>query len=315
MEALSQVADDLFELVIDIDPARTTWDRISDRAALKARQLAQRIDVLEAQLAGTKLEGALDLRSASRWLVELADDLANKKSEERWRAHYVALAKSYDDMVRASTAARLEELGRFRRLSPANHSRSFFHALSGVVGAVAYHFLLDRTSALLVMSIFVATFTALEILRRTSAKANDAMMRFPLIRRIARAREYYEINSSTYYGWGMLFAVYFCSQQAVEAGCLVLAFGDPMASYLGRRFGKLKLFRDKSLVGSLAFFGAAFLAVLAFRLALYPGDVAMALGVAAVAGLAGALTELFTFKLDDNFSVPLLTAIAVTLVF
>lgn len=320
MEKLGRVADDLFELVLDIDPARTSWERISSDAARRARDLAQEAKLLQGEL-GAALQGrplaqALvnHLASASARLLELADTLKERSGEARWRAVYSNLARSYEDIVKAAVAAQLSTLGRFRRLSPANHARSFFHASSGLFAAACYHWLLDRRAALLIMGTCVIVFSGLELLRRYSPKANDAMMRFPIIRRVARAHEYYRINSATFYAWGLLLAVLFGSQVGVEAGLLVLAFGDPIASYVGRRHGKLKLYRDKSVVGSLAFVIAGFLAVMAFQWVAYPDwGWAPRLSTALVAAIAGAVAEVFTFKLDDNFSVPLATALAVSL--
>lgn len=264
MEKLGRVADDLFDLVLDIDPARTSWERISSDAARRARALAQEAKLLQSELSVALMERPLaqalanHLAAASARLLELADTLKERSGEDRWRGLYSNLARSYEDIVRAAVEARLSTLGRFRRLSPANHARSFFHASSGLFAAACYHWLLDRQAALVIMASCVVLFSALELLRRYSPRANDAMMRFPIIRRVARAHEYYRINSATYYAWGLLLAVLFGSKVGVEAGLLVLAFGDPLASYVGRRYGKLKLYRDKSVVGSLAFVVAGF---------------------------------------------------------
>lgn len=315
MEKLGRVADDLFELVLDLDPARTSWERISADAVKRARALAAEARALKGELNQALAERRLGqaLAAASARLSELADSLKDG-GEAAWRSHYTNLAKSYEELVRAAVEAKVATLGRFRRLSPANHSRSLFHALSGLGAAAIYHWMISREQALWIMATCVVVFSGLELWRWRSPKANDFLMRSPMIRRIARAHEYYRVNSATFYAWGLLFAVAFCTQASVEAGCLVLAFGDPFASYLGRRFGRRKIFRDKSWVGALAFSVAAFLAVVVFQLVAYPEwPWSQRVLIAAIAALAGAVAEVFTFRLDDNFTVPLTAAIAVTL--
>ena len=59
----------------------------------------------------------------------------------------------------------------------------------------------------------------------------------------------------------MVIGVYFLPQHAVEAGALVLGIGDPIASIVGKTWGKTKVWGEKSLEGSLGFFGIAVLAL------------------------------------------------------
>lgn len=75
------------------------------------------------------------------------------------------------------------------------------------------------------------------------------------------------------------------------------AFGDIFAALVGRIFGKTKIFREKTLVGSLAGFTAN-MAIGIFILSEYP------LLVLAMA-LTATIAELLSQKLDDNLVVPL----------
>jgi phytol kinase len=96
---------------------------------------------------------------------------------------------------------------------------------------------------------------------------------------------------------------------AVELGLLVLAFGDPAASVLGKRYGKRKLWREKSLVGFNAFIAISFVVSFIFlSLAMGGETLTWRLGVAAIAAVVGAVTELFSERLDDNFTILVMTA-------
>ncbi len=248
-------------------------------------------------------------------LSALVEALNNGKNAREWRRIYGRLAKDYEELVRALRESRVLEGFDFKRLAPANYVRNVFHVLSGILGALTYHYLIDRTGALIIMGTLVFTFTSLEIFRRYSTGMNDLLMRFPFFKHVARAHEYYRVNSATYYAWGLLIASFFAPAQAVESGCLVLAFGDPVASNLGRRFGKRKIFRDKSFVGSASFFGAAFLVLFAYTVVFFPHQPwNLALTVALVGAAAGAIAEALTVRLDDNLTVPLSVALALALV-
>lgn len=248
-------------------------------------------------------------------LSALVEALNNGKNAREWRRIYGRLAKDYEELVRAMRESRVFEGITFKRLAPANYVRNAFHVLSGIFAALTYHYLIDRTGALIIMTTLVVTFTTLEILRRYSTATNDLLMRFPFFKHVARAHEYYRVNSATYYAWGLLIATIFTPAQAVEAGCLVLAFGDPVASNLGRRYGKKKLFRDKSIVGTVSFFFAAFVVLAAYLVIFFPAQpMSLVLVLAGVGASSGALAEALTARLDDNLTVPLSVALSQALV-
>ncbi|MGD9141956.1 MAG: SEC59/DGK1/VTE5 family protein [bacterium] len=97
----------------------------------------------------------------------------------------------------------------------------------------------------------------------------------------------------------------FPKQVAVAALCFLI-IGDTVAALVGRRFGRIRLFGRKTLAGSLAFFVVAFAAG-----SVIPGlDTYTALIGAAVAAVAEALP----LPVDDNFSIPILSGVAMVLV-
>ena len=87
-------------------------------------------------------------------------------------------------------------------------------------------------------------------------------------------------------------------------------FADPAAALVGRRFGKHPLVNGRTLEGSGAFFVVAVIAITAVLLTLHPDLTTgwrMPMVVVGTA-LAGTLFELFSFRIDDNLSIPLGTA-------
>lgn len=319
MAALSQTMEGLSQLILDLDPARASWARLAERAKEPAEELRRQLERLRAQLAArvaedgegsraARLDAALTQASAA--LSELQEALSEKVDPARWRALYATLAASYEQMRRLVDALpQPVPAAPAPRISRTNLVRSLFHMGSGLFAALLYHFALTRGQAIVVMGALVVLFVGLEVARRRSSAFNDFLMRGALIKVIARPHEYFRVNSSTYFVIGLLIAAITCPKVAVELGCLVLAVADPVASTLGRRFGKTKLYRDKSFIGTAAFLGAALLASAAYLAILHP-EAGRLWMVAGLAALVGALAELYTTRLDDNLTIPLSVALA-----
>lgn len=128
----------------------------------------------------------------------------------------------------------------------------------------------------------------------------------------------------------------FSSTQEIIAGCATtfLMLGDPVAAYIGGKFGRVRFWNSKSLEGMLAFFLAGTTAAGLFLLLHswlilqgFPNAVREAeysffgnrhlalLAVLVVGSAAAAVTEFFSSNrlaglLDDNLEVPIMAAIA-----
>lgn len=313
--ALTETMDGLSQLILDLDPARTTWARIRDRAKAPTEELARKLERVKKDVAarfeGPDLTRANEaLARASALVAELQVALTEHVDGARWRSLYARLAQSYEE-IRALLAAVPTTVPErpVARISRTNLSRSFFHAVMGLGAALLYHFVLTRTQAIVIMATVVTVFSGLELGRRRWTALNDFLMRLPFIKVIARPHEYFRVNSATYFAFGLLIAALTFPQAAVELGCVILAVADPLASTLGRRFGRTKLYRDKSLVGTGAFIGAGALAGAVYLELLFPGLEGAGFAVLLAVGAAAA-AELFTSRLDDNLTVPLAAALA-----
>ena len=98
------------------------------------------------------------------------------------------------------------------------------------------------------------------------------------------------------------------SPGAAEAACLVMGFGDSAAALVGTRLGKRQLLGGRTLEGSIAFVGAAFMAVFLFRVMFYPAaPLAWTAAMALAGATCGALLELLSSRLNDNLTVPVVT--------
>lgn len=96
---------------------------------------------------------------------------------------------------------------------------------------------------------------------------------------------------------GVLAALLLFPIHTAKIAIFALAFGDGLASLVGKRFGKIRLafFKDKTVAGSLTCFAAVFLSSLA---------VSGNFGKSLVLGIVGACIEMLPLKDYDNLLIP-----------
>ena len=193
---------------------------------------------------------------------------------------------------------------------PANATRSLFHVASGAMSLALLRLMPGRSSLIAAATGFAILAWSLEGLRRVSPAINNLLMR--ILSPIAHPRERHHVNSSTWYGTALLILALFFPLRAAEVGVVVLALADPAAGLIGRRFGRIRIRAGRSLEGTLAFVVAGSIGALT-SLAVFHAMPWSSRIILAVAGaVAGAVAELVSTRLDDNFTIPLTTAIAVT---
>ena len=210
----------------------------------------------------------------------------------------------------AETAPVSELVARASR-RPTNYTRTAFHMTSGVVSLSALLLLPGRVWVFAIAGSLAVVCWTLEILRRTRPALNEKLM--GLFRHIAHGEERHKVNSSTWYATALALMAAGAPTLPSALGVVVLASADPAAGFFGRRFGRTHLLEGRSLEGTLAFFAVG--AITAFLTALFVSDSSplSALALAVVAGATGAIAELFSRRLDDNFTVPVVVTFATTL--
>lgn len=314
-QALHHFALDLREFVANLQrprPGDGAWVLAARR---RCHELAERVAELRERLTAHRRHMPQVIAELGVNLQAYSAQLGERMSRARLAEMRATLARRYEDLLAQVRAARLwrpELAEKLRSLRLPSWARSLFHVGCGLGSVVIYQFLLGRQAVLGVLLGLVGVFGGLEVSRRFFPRFNDFMVD-RLFGAISRPQERYKVNSATWYLLALLVIVLVTPLQAACAAALALGFGDPAASVIGSRFGRTKLVRDKSLEGSLAFLGAAFLAMGAYLLAFAPGlGVGGALAAAAATAGVGALVELFSENLDDNFSVPVASALTIS---
>ncbi len=287
-----------------LDPARHlpgTTDAQRSELALLREELDTLLPLLDADPALADTARALrSFRDA------LPRDATVPEDRDGRDALYRALAPRYEAAARAARRAG----ARTPFLRPTNHLRSAVHLLSGLAVVIAFETVFTPTTARWTAGAFTVWAWSLEAARRVSPTVNRWCMAF--FGPIAREHEYHRVNAATWYGTALLVLAFTAYGPAGALGLLGLAIGDPVAGYVGRTYGTIRVLGEKSLEGSLAFALASAFAGYLYLVALHP-EVTNPFALAVLTGITGAVVELLSVRLEDNFTIPVFTAWAAQL--
>jgi dolichol kinase len=314
-EHVTAVALDVHVLLTQLQKPRIAQPDWARRMLEQCRDLSARVrEARESDTPRRKTaREAMDRLSAS--LSAYAAELAERPTVARMKQFAHRLSVDYEELraeLKTEWAAFPVADGtrplRLPPLKPVTWARSVFHGATGLLGVLMYQFVLTQSQALAIMGCLAATAVVLEVTRRLSRRWNRFLIErvFGLV---ARPWERHRTNSATYYTIALTLVVLVMPKVAAQVGVLALAFGDPAASLAGRKWGRRKLRGDKSLVGTLAFVAAAFLSVTGFLL-LFAPEVGLwaRLGMAATVAIVGAGVEVVGDRLDDNFTIPVVSS-------
>jgi dolichol kinase len=188
-------------------------------------------------------------------------------------------------------------------------ARRLWHFL-GVMGILYLYWKIPPEKARAAVLVFCLPLVAIDIARLYSPAMNKAML--ILFKPFMRESERHRLAGITFMLIGVIINVLFLPRAVVPLTLLFLGVADPVASFVGIRYGKDKLVGNKSLQGSFAAFVACF--VLACGYLSYLGLMHERLFIVCLlAGLIGALSELMPVgKLDDNLVFPVMSGVLLT---
>ncbi len=290
---------DLYELLLALDPAR-----FQQEARPKLREGLASVRDRLSDIVG-RVEG-VELADETRTIVSvLKDKLPNTDgAKELWMTLREELSLAYEAVVAALRSHSVS----VPSLRPTNYVRNFFHVGNGLIVLLMLRFMPEKALLWTATSAFLFVWT-LEGTRRISEEWNNRLMK--IFGAVAHPGEHYKVNSGTMYVSALFALAWLREPTASAIGVAVLALADPAASIIGRRFGKTKLIHGRSLEGTLTFALVGAAAAIGAVYFFHPAaPFFMTLGLAALGGVAGAITELLSGRIDDNFSIPVVTALS-----
>ncbi len=316
-EEIERIMDELHEFVSTVQRPKLFDESWTTKMHETCLDIQTRIDELRASFEQKREAWSDSLDEIADTLRNYSKELSQETSTTRLQTLYQSLESNYEDLFQylrgLSKDIAAWKPDSMQHLKPINYKRNLFHIGNGILAIITYEFIFGEFWSLIAVLCMLTLAVSLEVSRRFSDRWNDFLVN-KVFGMVSRPFEMHKVNGSTYYLLGLAMILLLFPKHAVEAGVLVLTFADPAASMLGKQFGKKKLYRDKSRFGTSVFFTVATLAIFIF-LAIARPDIAWlpALGIAGSVGLVGALTELFTVHLDDNFTVPVMCAAVASL--
>jgi diacylglycerol kinase (CTP) len=214
------------------------------------------------------------------------------------------------NLTHVQPQAYVDPIARVKRES-IHWKRKVFHVIG--IGTCALTYALTSVTwmeALAILGAVAVIFSSLDMARFYIPSLNQKVRKDfgPFMRD-------YELNSlsgSTWFFFAGLIAIAAFPKVAVALSFLYLAIGDPLASWVGLKWGRIRLPGGKSLEGSLTFFVVS--AVAGLALLFFDASVAFGWSAVALVGITAAVAafaEWLPIKgVDDNFIVPLLTSAA-----
>lgn len=191
-------------------------------------------------------------------------------------------------------------------------ARKFWH-ISGVFLIFVMWSVLPINFSYVGLILALLVFVPVDFIRQRHPGLNDFVLH--LFRPLLRQGEEKRLAGTTYLLVGVTLIAFIFPRPVVSVTLLFLAFADPIASFIGIKYGKDKVFGHKSLQGFMAAYFVCFICSFVFMMAhAYPPDRSLVFCI--LAGLVGALAELVPiWKLDDNLTLPLLSACGLSVLF
>ena len=297
---------ELHTLLRDMDPAR--WrDELEqvfrDRLAEVTAGIQRLMDALESSTGLESVRGKLAELAALIEEHTPSADLPAARLRKEWNALRKRMQAEYEALAQQLKPFDIHAPS----LRPTNYARNVLHVSGGLLAAWLILEVLTPVSMLLVAVVATSFAWTLELSRRRSARVNALCMK--VLGRVAHPHEAHRINSSTWYLTSLTVLALTSSPLACAMAVLILGVADPAAAVVGRRFGRTKLVNGRSLEGTLAFVVAGATAGLAMLRVFFP-ELGWGLSLALAFGGAvpAAITELYSRRVDDNFSIPLAVA-------
>ncbi len=228
--------------------------------------------------------------------------------KRRWLAFKQRMQPAYAAVAEALRAEAIH----VPSLRPTNYLRSLLHVGSALFALTVIEFVPSGWMVVIAAAWAVFSWSA-EISRRVSPRVNALMMK--VFGPVAHQHETKRVNSATWYATALLLLSLTHNPVICAVAVVVLGVGDPIAGLIGRRFGRTRLLHGRSLEGTLAFVVSAALVTFAALRVFHPAlALGLTAGIALAGAVAGAIAELVSLRVDDNFSIPLSAACGALLV-
>lgn len=168
-----------------------------------------------------------------------------------------------------------------------------------------YIFFLSKETVILLLAIFMTVVIIFELFRLKNEKLNQKLLK--IFDGIYRENEAKRISTLIFTLSGIFFTILFFEKEIALLAIFFLTFGDGFAAIIGEKYGKHKIFGEKSLEGVIANFLTCLAVGLIFSF-FYP----MKFYQIFFGSLAATIIEILPIK--DNLLIPIISAFVMTII-
>ncbi|MFX0073974.1 MAG: glycerol-3-phosphate acyltransferase [Candidatus Hermodarchaeota archaeon] len=169
---------------------------------------------------------------------------------------------------------------------------------------IFFYMIFDKITALFIIGIVAIAFISLDITRFLNKQTNVLLT--VKIKSIFRKGEEKKFSSMTIFLVATFISILLFDKDIAITALTFLIFGDIFSKIFGLAYGKHKIFQ-KSLEGTLAYLGCTLICGFVLYNILGVPILILLIGV-----IAAPLVELFSFQLNDNFTVSLISGSVMT---
>lgn len=198
---------------------------------------------------------------------------------------------------------------RLRLRNDLHLARKTWHCCMGLFMAFVYVIGTPKVVCVLLLLSALAFFLTAEYARLKFPKLNQFAIR--AMGPIMRKSEVNKVSGTPFYIGSVLLSVIIFPKSIAILSILFLAIGDPVSSIFGILYGDRgpRFANGKSLIGTAA--GMGICALITFVYFWSTGNTfGASILIALAGGIAGGGAEMIPLDIDDNFSIPLVSGLA-----
>jgi len=187
---------------------------------------------------------------------------------------------------------------------PSLIARKIYRSLAVIFPLIYY--LTNKSTILTILFTLLIFLSILEFLRFKFPKLNEKIFKFAKI--VVKEEEKKRISATTVVIFSIFLSIIFFRRSIAIYSLLFLIFSDGIAAIIGKKFGRIKIFGEKTLEGSLSFL----ICCLFIGILLYPTSISLPFRKIFAGSLTATFVEILPF--DDNLTISLASGLVMTLI-